>query len=462
MATPPGPSSPTLIQTYHWLRRPYEFLDECAARYGEVFKFQIMGFGTAVVFTNPDCIKEIFAGSSDVFLGGESNRVLRPFVGEHSLLVLDGAPHHRQRKLLMPAFHGERMHAYGRAMLDLADDSIDSWPTHQPFPIHPRMQAVTLRVILRTIFGIGEGSLFERIVELTREAVEIASNPLLLFPFLQIERGGLGPWARFKRLSNEIDDILRAEIDRRKSEPPSTRRTDVLSALMEARDDQGQAMTFQELRDELVTMLVAGHETTATALAWTLTSLLRDPALCRRLREELAIATESGRLVPERVAKLELLDATVREGLRIRPVAPMVGRVLKQPIQLGGFDIPAGWVVAPGIYLAHRRTAVFPDPDRFDPERFLRARPSSTEWLPFGGGVRRCIGAAFASYEMKMVLAAILARATLRLKPGYTPKTVRRGVTMAPSEGTPVILSERKPAHSRDPAPASTNSQQLA
>lgn len=443
MALPPGPSLPPLVQTWHWLRRPYEFFDECAARYGEIFQIKLTGFGTAAVVSSPEAIKEIFAAGPEVLLAGQSNALLRPFVGDHSILVLDGAEHLRQRKLLMPAFHGERMQAYGQAMLDEANASIDTWPLQQSFVIQRQMQAITLRIILRTIFGVAQGPQFERMCAITRTAVEIASNPLLLFPMMQRDLGSWSPWGKFMRLKAAIDDILRDEVaQRRRAAAPAG--ADALSLLLEARDEQGAPMTFPELRDELVTMLVAGHETTATALSWTLCWLLRDPALHARLCEEVATAAESGRLVPERVAKLELLDATVREGLRIRPVAPLVGRITRSPMHLSGYEIPSGWVVAPAIYLAHRRQSVFPAPDRFEPQRFLGTRISPTEWLPFGGGTRRCIGAAFATYEMKMVLSAMLWRTSLKLEPGYEPRPVRRGVTIAPAQGVPIILHERR------------------
>lgn len=448
MALPPGPSSHPLVQTWHWIRSPYRFLADCAARYGEIFKIRIAGFGTAVVVANPDPIKEILASSPDVLLGGESNSVLTPFVGSNSLLVLDGPEHQRQRKLLMPSFHGERMEAYGQTMLDLADAAIDAWPLHQVFKLHPEMQSITLRVILRTILGVAAGERLSRMYAVAREGVEVASNPILLFPIAQRDLGAWSPWGRFKRMSDQIDQMLREEIDERKRGGSTAERTDILSMLMQVRDEDGKAMSFQELRDELVTMLVAGHETTATALGWTVCGLLGSAGLWDRLRKEIETAVENGRLVPQRIAKLELLDACIREGLRINPVAPMIGRVVHKPLQLGGYEIPAGWVVAPSPYLAHHRSQVFPDPERFDPDRFLRTRFSPAEWMPFGGGVRRCIGAAFATYEMKMVLATVAWRTRLRLEEGYRAQPIRRGVTMAPSAGVPVLLDDRRPRSS--------------
>lgn len=445
MALPPGPSTHHLIQTWHWIQAPYKFLADCAASYGEIFKIRLAGFGTAAVVSNPDTIKEVFASSPDALLGGKSNAVLRPFVGDNSLLVLDGREHHRQRKLLMPSFHGERMEAYGQTMLDLADSAIDAWPMHQVFKLHPEMQAVTLRVILRTIFGVAAGDRLQRMYALAREGVEVASNPLLLFPLFQRDLGAWSPWGRFIRMSNQLDQMLREEIDERNRSGSSAERSDILSMLLQVRDEDGQPMSFQELRDELVTMLVAGHETTATALGWTLSGMLGCAGLWERLRAEIETAVENGQLVPQRLAKLELLDACVREGLRLRPVAPLVGRVVAKPMQLGGYDIPAGWAVTPSPYLAHHRPEVFPDPERFDPDRFLGGRFSPSEWLPFGGGVRRCIGAAFATYEMKMVLAQTVFRTRLRLAEGYVPQPIRRGVTMAPSAGVPMRLDERRP-----------------
>ena len=465
MKLPPGPASPSIWQTAQWLRQPVQFLTECAAEYGDLFRFELFGFGTAVVVANPDLIRDIFLGSPDAFLGGESNRMLRPFVGDHSLLVLDGEPHARQRKLLAPAFHGERMLAYGQTMIDLAQAAIDRFPLARRFPLHPEMQAITLRVILATIFGVGgprpigaggsdDGvgggrdaggdALFERLFTLLQTGVELASNPLLIFPMLQRELWGLSPWGRFKRIARETDELLKKEIDRRRAGGEEQTRSDILSLMMQARDEAGEAMSFAELRDELVTMLIAGHETTANALGWTVALLLQNPAVLAELRAEIDGARGPlGALDPGKVAKLELLDATIRESLRLRPIAPLVARMLTQPTQIGGYDIPAGWVVAPAIALVHQRAQTYPEPQRFDPHRFLRAKLPASDWLPFGGGNRRCIGAAFATYEMKMVLAALISRTRMELAPGYTPRTIRRGVVLTASEGVPVILQER-------------------
>lgn len=446
MRLPQGPRSHPIAQTWRWIREPLEFMDECASRYGEVFRVDIWKLGTVVFLSNPDAIKEVFAGDPELFPAGISNAVLKPFLGENSMLVIDGAEHTRQRKLLSPALHGERMELYGRTMLDLSDDSIDSWPLHKTFPLFEELQGITLQIILRTIFGIAAGHRFAEVFDIVRRATDIATNPLLLFPMMQIDLGPYSPWGKVRRFSAQLDEILLTEVKARQAEQQAGApiRHDILSVLVAARDDSGAPMSFAELRDELLTMLIAGHETTATALAWTMEALLRDTSLRNRLLDELSTAIEDDVLLPERVAKLPLLDATVREGLRFRPVVQIVARQLQRPMHVGGYDLPPGYLVAPAIYLAHRRPSVFPEPQRFDPERFLRSRPSPSEWFPFGGGHRRCIGAAFAMYEMKMILASLLKRTSMQLPPGYVARPIRRGVILTPCKGVPVTLRERR------------------
>lgn len=428
-----------ILQSWRWIRAPTSLLDECARRFGDVFSVRILGFGRVTILSDPDAIKEVFAGDPDILHAGKAAVVLRPFLGQHSVIVLDGKEHQRQRQLLMPPFHGERMRAYGQTMVDLSHAAVARWPIGRPFRLHPRMQEITLQVILRTVFGMEEGALFSRLAGLLRDGLEQVASPLLLIPFLQRDLGRLSPWGRFMRIGAQVDEILLGEMRRRRAQ--NVKGSDILSLLLDARDEEGRPMTDQELRDELITLLVAGHETTATALCWTLRHVLADAALLRRLREE--IAGEAGDLAPEKIARLELLDATVREALRLQPVVPMVGRVLQAPLRLSslGLDLPAGAIVAASIYLTHRRPDLYPDPARFDPERFLRRKPAPSEWLPFGGGARRCIGAAFAMHEMKMVLAVVLARTALRLHgAGQRAREVRRSITLTPEGGLPVVM----------------------
>ena len=438
MTLPPGPSLPPAIQVLRWIRTPFDVMDECQARFGDAFTLRLPGLPGVVVLSDPLAVKDVFGLGPDEGHAGKANFVLRPFVGEHSLLLLDGAEHLRQRKMILPAFHGERMHAYGRTMLDATNDSIDGWPLGRTFPAHRPMQAITLQVILRTVFGVEEGPRFTELAEALRKMLDATANPLLLFPFMQRDLGLLSPWGRFMKQARRATEILRAEI-RAGREKGTAGRVDVLAMMLDARDDKGQPLSEDEVHDELLTLLVAGHETTATALAWTLRWLLPDRRLLARLNEELAGAEGD----PTRVAKLPLLDATVKEALRLQPVIPMVGRMLQQPMRIGALDLGKGTFVAPSIYLVHRRPSLYPDPTRFDPDRFLTFKPAAWEWLPFGGGLRRCVGAAFAVYEMKMVLAAMLPRVEMRLAVDRV-RNVRRAITITPEGGLPVVVTAKR------------------
>ncbi len=416
---PPGPRLPALVQFLHLGFRPIAFLEECDRRYGTPFTLRVPARPPLVMFSDPEAIREIFTGDPELLRAGEANNLLEPMLGQHSLLLLDGPRHLRERRLMLPPFHGERMQAYGRIMREIADRSIDAWPVGRPFPIHDRMQAITLDVILRTVFGLDEGEVLDHLRERLRRLMAFVSGTLgvlLLMPWLQRDLGPLTPGGRFTRLAREIDDLLFAEIARRRAEGVAGR-DDILSMLIAARDEDGQPMSDQELRDEMVTLLLAGHETTATSLAWAFHRVLGRPEVLGKLRAEL------------------------------RAVA--VSRRLQAPMRIGGCDLPAGVVASPCIYLTHRRPDLWPSPALFDPERFVGARPNPYAFFPFGGGVRRCLGAAFATYEMKIVLAEILTRVELRAAPGYTVRTVRRTVTLAPSGGMPVVVERVAPARAR-------------
>lgn len=457
MALPNGPRFGAAFTVFNWLYRPLPFLEECAARFGDAFTVRLPSLPAAVVFRHPDAIKDIFSATGDALLAGQFNATLGPFLGDRSVLMLDGPEHLRQRRLMLPPFHGERMQAYGALMIDATNDAIDTWPSDRPFPVHGSMQAITLKVILRAIFGLDQGERYDRMEALLPRLLDTGAWPPLLVPFMRADLGPLSPWGRFLRLSAEADEILYAEIYRRRR--LCARGADILSLLLDARDERGMPMSDHELRDELTTLLVAGHETTATSLAWALRWLLEPPSngapgphgepaqpgVLGRLTEEITRAHPEGSLDPARVAELPLLDAVVRETLRLQPVIPIVGRFLTRPTRVGGWDLPEGALVFASIHLAHRRPEAFPDPSRWDPDRFLGKKGSPYEWLPFGGGIRRCIGMAFALYEMKMVLATVLARASLRLAPGPRPRVVRRSITLTPSGGLPVILERRGP-----------------
>jgi cytochrome P450/predicted unusual protein kinase regulating ubiquinone biosynthesis (AarF/ABC1/UbiB family) len=434
---PPGPDTPPLLQAMRWVQWPVPFLEECAQRFGDAFTIRLPGRPPLVMFSHPDAIRELFTGDVEDLRAGEANSILEPLLGKHSLLLLDGAEHLRERRLVQPPFHGERMVSYGATMQEIARRAIDAWPTDRAFAIQPEMQSITLDVILRTVFGLDEGP---RLTALRRELVELLSvsaSPQILLASLQAGSNARGAAARPAEVRKRVDDLLFAEIARRRALADGDR-TDVLSLLLSARDEDGQPLSDQALRDELVTLLVAGHETTATALAWAVKHLITHPNVRARLEDEVRGVDD-----PLALSRLDWLDAVVKETLRLTPIVPMVGRRLTRPLTIGGLDLPAGVVAAPSIVLAHRRPERWPDPDRFDPQRFLDAKPTPYEFLPFGGGVRRCVGAAFALYEMKIVLAEIVQRVELRAQTGYEARVVRRSVTLAPSEGMPVVATRR-------------------
>ena len=439
---PPGPPLPSLVSTALWMRRPFELLEMSARRYGEPFTMGLVGFPKIVVVYSPEEVKHVFADDGTTFAAGRFNRSLAALIGERSVLMLDGPEHLRQRRLLLPPFHGERMQRYGEAMLAATDAAIDRWRTGETFSLHPHTQDITLRVIVRTVFGLAEGARHEEMCRRMKRILELASWPPLLVPFMRKDLGPWSPWGKFRRAVEQGDAYLYEELRARRES--GARHDDVLSLLLEARDEQGRAMTDAELRDELTTLLVAGHETTATALTWAVRWTLATPGLVRRVRAEIEDAKRKDgtrMLTAARAAELPLVDAIAREAMRLNPVIPIVGRVLERPARVAGYDLPANTPVVCSIYLAQRREQVYPDAQRFDPERFLNKKLSPSEYFPFGGGIRRCIGMAFALYEMKIVLARILERTDLTLAPRRGAIRVqRRSVTLMPSDGLLVRL----------------------
>ncbi|MBK9265730.1 MAG: cytochrome P450 [Polyangiaceae bacterium] len=446
MALPPGPTFlPPLVTVIPWLYRPFAMLDALARHYPDAFTWNLPRLENAVVFYHPDAIKEIFSLGPDDAHAGKINAVLGPLLGQHSLLLLDGAEHIRQRKLLLPPLHGERMASYGERIVRLTESAIQSWPDGGKFPIHPELQRIALDIILRVIFGVEDGENMAQMHAHVSELLDVGANPLLLFPGFQRDIGPFSPWGKFVRMRDKADELI-YDLMRRRRESKE-KRDDILSLLLEARDEEGRPMPDVELRDELVTLLVAGHETTATALSWALRWLLDSPMLTSRLLADLENEGALTNLAPDRIARAPLLDAVIRETLRLQPVVPMVGRVLQRPMRIGGYDLEAGRAVIASVYLVQRRPDLYPDPARFDPDRFLRRKFGPNEWLPFGGGIRRCIGMAFALYEMKMVLATILARTVLRLPRFGKVREVRRSITISTSDGMPVVLERKVDLH---------------
>jgi cytochrome P450 len=425
------------LQTLGWGARPMPFMERCHARYGDIFTLTIAQAGKFVFVAHPDMVKQVFTGSPDVYHAGEGNSVLLPVVGRNSVLTLDRAEHIRQRKLLLPPFHGERMQRYGELMREITAAEVDSWPAGEPFAAWPRTQAITLDVILRAVFGVEEGATMDTLRERLRKLLEASTDPIALIG-LAVIGPKLASRARvpfFTKIVREVDEAIYAEIERRRHAPDLAERDDILSMLVQARDEDGNPMTDEELRDELVTLLVAGHETTATSLAWALERLVRHPDKLERLTAEVAAGGDE--------QPSPYLDAVIKETLRLRPVLAIVVRTLQEPVEIGGYTLPAGVSVVPAIHLMHRRADIYPDPKAFRPERFIEQPAGTYTWLPFGGGIRRCLGASFAQFEMKQVLAEIVSRVELEPSTADGERIIRRAITHTPGSQARIVARPR-------------------
>jgi cytochrome P450 family 135 len=428
---PPGPSSPRIVQLAGRFLRPNTFLQRCSKRYGPIFTLRMPMGENVVSVSDPEAIKAIFTSDPETFqVGTGGNALLEPLVGSSSLLTLDGAPHMRQRRLLLPPFHGERMQRYGEVIREVTESSLADWPLREPFPLQPRMQAITLDVILRAVFGIKDAERQDELRRTLRVLLDFGQSRLAFLPW--IRHWARGSWVRFLHMREGVDALLYEEITRRRQDGDAAERDDIMSLLVSARYEDGSPMTDKELRDELITLLVAGHETTATALAWAFELLFRHESPRRKLIEEIRTGN----------AGEEYLEAVISETLRLRPVIEQVSRRVAAPVELNGYTIPAGTLLAPSIYLVHRRPDIYPDPGTFKPERFLENPPQTYAWLPFGGGVRRCIGASFATLEMKVVLKTILSRAELRPADAQPEPPSARAVTTAPKHGAMAVLEQ--------------------
>lgn len=432
---PPEPDWSPLSQTLRWSFRPLAFMRECARRYGDAFSVTFLGFERPLVLiSDPAAIRALYAEPTNGLPPGRKF-TLEPILGPRSVLLLEGSEHLARRRLMLPPFHGERMRAYEETVRVAVNREIDSWPLAAPFPIHARMQAITLEVILRAVFGVHEGPRLDRLRGMLAGVLQETASPRAQLVGLATRRfSERGPWRRFENQLRAVDELLLAEIAEHRALPDLAERDDILAMLMTAEFEDGGSMDDQELRDQLMTLLLAGHETTATALAWTFDLLLRNPEALARLRDSLAAGEE------------DYLRATISESLRLRPVVPIAGRRLAAPLAAGGLELPPGTDVSAAIWLAHTREDTYPDPFAFRPERFLEGKPDSYAWIPFGGGVRRCLGATFAEFEMRIVLREVLGRTSLRKASPAPERVGRRNITFSPRDGTPVILESRAPA----------------
>jgi cytochrome P450 len=428
---PRGSRMPALVQSIGLLGFRHQFVPAMKRRYGDVFSLKLLPEGRwLVIFHKPEVIKEIFAADPEVFHAGKGNAILGPVMGEHSLLLVDGAKHKRARKLLMPAFNGHALRGYQDVVTGLAKTEVATWQPGVEFRSLERMNALTLEVILQVVFGVTDEHRLAELRPLVNNTVNIHPMIFLGWGFPKLQR--YGPWRRTMENQAELDKVMYAEIAERRRAPDLAERTDVLSRLLQVHDeDGGGGLTDDELRDQLVTLLLAGHETTATALSWALYEIGRDPAQLARARTA-ALSGDD-----------DYLEAVVKEAMRLHPVIPMVVRQLMKPATVGGIDLPAGATVAASILLAHEDPDNFPEPLQFRPERFVGGQLPPNTWLPFGGGVRRCIGAGFSLMEGVAVLREVLSSYDVAIPAGSSDVPKVRNITSVPRRGARIVVTPR-------------------
>jgi cytochrome P450 len=446
MQPPPSCRLPPALQGLFWFLRPIEFLQYLRRTHGDVITLRLPELDQLVLLTRADDIKAVFGGDAEVLHAGEGNAPLGPVLGSRSLLLLDGREHLRQRRLMLPSFHGARMQAYAEVMRDITERTVRGWREGETFALLPCMQHITLEVILRTVFGADERAHLDELRLRLGSLLEKLTQPIafvFLVPSMQRDFGPLKLWTIFQNELKAADEVIYQQIERRRQ--ARGERDDVLALFLDAVDEEGRPMTPVELRDELMTLLLAGHETTATALAWAFERILATPRVHAKLVAELDGVLGGSRLSPAHLASLPYLDATIKETLRSRPVIPLVTRKLTEPLELRGYRMERGVRLAPCIYLAQHDPERYPRPEAFEPERFLDKKADPYGWLPFGGGIRRCIGMAFALYEMKVILATVLSEVTLEAREGKALRVSRRGIVFAPKGGTRVSV-RRRPA----------------
>ncbi|MBE9180351.1 cytochrome P450 [Oculatella sp. LEGE 06141] len=444
MNLPDGPKAPRWLQKIQYTADPLGFMDAAGQRYGDIFNAPVIGNTDTLLVSHPQALQQIFSNDTKQFTA-PSNQLLQPLVGNHSMFVLEGDRHRRERKLVMPPFHGDRMRSYGQTIIDLTEKAVDRLVPNQVFIARNTVQDISMEVILQVVFGLAEGERFYQLKQRITAFMDVFQVPLLagvlFFPALQKDFGSRSPWGYIRHLQRQVDELLYAEIrDRQTYHDPS--RTDILSLLLSAQDEAGEKMTEVELHDELMTLLLAGHETTATAIAWALYWVHRVPGIRDTALKELETLGQEPD--PASIVRLPYLTAVCYEALRIYPVAVLtVPRAVKEPVELMGYSLAAGVRLYGCIYLTHHREDIYPDSRQFKPERFLKRQFSPYEFLPFGGGVRRCIGEALALFEMKLVVATILRRCDLYLADPQPERPKRRGVTMAPERGVQMVMRSR-------------------
>ena len=458
MKLPPQLDTPRFLQRLKWIADPVDYMEKAVQQQPDIFRAEIIGFGGNMVFVNhPEGIRQIVTNDrTKLFASGKENEMLQPLVGNYSIFLLEGLPHTKRRKLLLPPFHRERMQAYSNGICNLTAKIFAQLPLNQTLTARNITQDISLQVILEKVYGLQTGERSKQIKQLLINFLDVFSSPLtsafLFFPSWQKDLGAWSPWGYFLRQREQLDQLIYQEIAERR-EQDNQNRQDILSLLMSARDEQGQPMTDRELRDELMTLMLAGYETTATSMAWALYWIHRLPEVRQKLLVELDSLGESPE--PMALAKLPYLNAVCQETLRICPVVMLTfPRVVREPMELLNYHLEPGMVTVGCIYLVHQREDIYPEPKQFKPERFLDKQYSSYEFIPFGGGARRCIGEALAQMELKLSLATILSQYEIELATNKPEKPKRRGVTLAPGNGVKIVIKGK-----RTPQPKSTSKQ---
>lgn len=433
---PPGPSTPGAVQAMQWMYKPIPFMERCRREYGPIFSIRLGAARNIAVIADPAHAMDVLAGDPEIYDSGQANLLFRPVLGKSSLLVLDGEEHMRHREILLPNFKPGHVQSYADAIERTVRRRMANWPLDQPFPIAPEMQAITYEAIARVTFGEEPDERAQQLAELAGDMMDRCASIFTMLPPLRVELGGMSPYARLMKVVKEIDKLLFAIIEERRADPLHQLRDDVLSALLQAQHEDGTLLTDREIRDEILTLIMAGFETTTAGLTWVFERILRDEPVLARLRDELDLGDET------------YLDAVIKEVLRIRPAVPIVARKVKVPVEVGPYELPAGSVLMVSVYLVHRDPGVYPSPEEFRPERFEDGLPDPRAWLPFGGGVRRCLGANLAQLEMKVTLRTVLSELDLQVDDASDEPLVRRRFTFAPKHDG-IVRARRR---SREPA----------
>lgn len=444
MKLPEGPLTNPTLQLIQWTLNPIDYMETNAAKYGDIFTVRL-GKQTVVMVNHPETMQLILT-SKCLNAPGEVNELFRLFAGDNSLFLHSGDRHKRSRQLLMPPFHGEKMQSYGNLIGEITKKTISTWAIAQPFSAHASMQSITMSIILQAVFGLYEGDRYQKLKELFFTYLKMVGSPLggllIYFPLLRKDWGVWNPWGRIQQINRQIDELLYAEISERRAKP-NPESTDILSLLMSARDENGEGMEDTELRDQMMALLIAGHETSATALTWALYWLHKHPEVKQKLLQELD--SLSGNLEPMAIFRLPYLTAVCNETLRCTPVAMLTfPRVVQSPVEIMGYQFEPGVEIIGSIYLTLQREDLYPEPKKFKPERFLDKQFSPFEFIPFGAGDRRCIGAALAQFEIKLILATILSETELALADDKPVKMKRRGLLLSPNSNIPMVMKGKR------------------